>query len=224
MMQASSPRDLRRITRALQSGESVADREFDEVFPSEIRRVSKAHWTPVEVARRATGLLTDGDRADATILDVGAGAGKFCMVAAATARARVRGVEHRESLVDVARTAASRLGVDVDFVRGTLEDEDPSAIDGLYLFNPFAENLCSPRDRVDDTVELNLDRFWRDVAATERFLRAARPGTRVVTYCGFGGSMPGDYVLTLRERWSSVLELWVKGHERADAPLLRRQA
>ncbi|CAN5891217.1 hypothetical protein BH11MYX2_BH11MYX2_22400 [soil metagenome] len=134
------------------------------------------HWTPVEVAIRAARLL--GSRPGANILDIGAGAGKFCIIAAATVGARVRGVEHRRQLVDVARTAASKVGVHVDFVHGTLEHEDASEVDGVYLFNPFAENISSPRDCLDLTVELSLDRFWRDVATTERFLRGARSGTR----------------------------------------------
>jgi predicted RNA methylase len=211
-----SERDLSDIARTLRSGALVVDVEFDDVFPLHARRVSRVHWTPVEVATRAARLLVNRD--GATILDVGAGVGKFCIVAAATVRARVRGIEHRRGLVDIARTAASRVGVDVDFVHGTLEDEDASQVDGVYLFNPFAENLSAPRDRLDRTVEHSLERFWRDVGTTERFLRAARAGTRVVTYCGFGGSMPEDYVLAHRERHSSTLELWIKRDRTAPRP------
>ena len=196
------------IARALRSGAIVGDREFDEVFPPAVRRASRVHWTPVDVAVRAARLLVN--QAGATILDIGAGAGKFGIVAAATVGARVRGIEQRGNLVDVARAAASKVGVDVDFVHGTLESQDASAVDGVYLFNPFAENLSSPRDRLDETVELSLERFWRDVGTTQCFLRAARAGTRVVTFCGFGGSMPEDYVLAHRERHTSTLELWIK--------------
>ena len=204
----SAAKDYGRIARALRSGALVLDRDFDDVFPYEVRRVSRVFWTPVAVAMRAARLLAP--QPGARILDVGAGVGKFCIVAAATVGAHVRGVEHRGHFVDIARGAASKVGVDVDFVHGTLEDEDASAVDGVYLFNPFAENLSSPRDHLDKTVELSLSRFWRDVGTTECFLRAARAGTRVVTYCGFGGTMPEDYVLALRERRSSNLELWIK--------------
>ncbi len=204
--------ELRGIGRALRRGILVGDREFDAVFPTAIRCVSQVHWTPVAVAVRATRLLVT--RPGATILDIGAGVGKFCIVAAATAGVHVLGIEQRGNLVDIARVAASKVGVEVDFAHGTLEHTDASTVDGVYLFNPFAENLCSPRDRLDANVELGLDRFWRDVATTERFLHAARPGTRVVTYCGFGGSMPENYVLAHREQRSSILELWIKGEDR----------
>ncbi|MDB5212820.1 MAG: hypothetical protein JWO86_747 [Myxococcaceae bacterium] len=198
----------RPVARALSSGQRVADRDLDEVFPLDARRSSKVHWTPVAVAAHAARLLVD--QPGMTVLDVGAGVGKFCLVAAATVRARIRGIEQRAHLVEIARDAAVKLGVVVDFVHGTLDSQDPKAVDGIYLFNPFAENLSPMRDRIDNSVELNPERFRRDVDATERFLAAARPGTRVVTYCGFGGVMPDAYVLQLREWHGSNLELWVK--------------
>ncbi len=212
MIASLSPRGIsaaaRPVARALRSGQRVVDRELDEVFPLEARRASRVHWTPVAVAAHAARLLAD--RPGATILDVGSGVGKFCLVAAATVRARIRGIEQRAHLVDIARTAAAKLQVEVEFVHGTLDTQDPTAVDGIYLFNPFAENLSPMRDRIDDSVELSPERFRRDVAATERFLRGARVGTRVVTYCGFGGAMPEEYVLNHREWHGSNLELWVK--------------
>jgi hypothetical protein len=173
------------------------------------------HWTPVEVAARAAALLAS--EPGAVLLDVGAGVGKFCIVAAATVDAEVRGVEHRRHFVDVGRSAAETIGVDIRLRHGTLADENPRNVDGIYLFNPFAENLCSPQDRLDDTVELSETRFWRDIGETEIFLRAVRPGTRLVTYCGWGGPLPDDYALALRERRSGALELWIKtaGYSRA---------
>jgi predicted RNA methylase len=151
------------------------------------------------------------------VLDIGAGIAKFCIVAAATVDAEIRGIEHRPHFVEVGRAAAKKVGVNVRLNHGTLADEDPRDVDGIYLFNPFAENLCERQDHLDDTVDLSEARFWRDVAETEGFLRAARAGTRLVTYCGWGGEIPDDYALSRRERRSGTLELWVKtpGYSRA---------
>lgn len=147
----------------------------------------------------------------ATILDVGSGVGKFCIVAAAALRrVRVRGIEQRAHFVDIARQAARTIGVSVDFEHGTLEGQDPSTVDGVYLFNPFAENLCSKEEHLDDSVELSEARYWRDIKLMENFLRGARAGTRVITYCGFGGSMPASYRVIERERCAGTLELWAK--------------
>jgi SAM-dependent methyltransferase len=197
------------VTEALRRGELVYDRVFDDVFPLAVRRASSVHWTPVEVAVRAAKLLADGVP-EPVILDIGAGIGKFCAIAAATVPAKVKGVEHREHFVEIARCAAAKLGVDVEYAHGTLAGHDPKAISGVYMFNPFAENLATREDHLDETVELGRDVFWRDVAATERFLSEARCGTRVVTYCGWGGAMPKGYELVRRERCAGVLELWRK--------------
>jgi SAM-dependent methyltransferase len=221
------PVDFARIACRLRRGALVADRVFDEVFPLAARSPSRVYWTPVEVAVRAAKLLEDGRSpvGPRTILDIGAGVGKFCIVAAAAVSAQVRGVEHRPHLVDIAREAAAKIGVSPSFTHGTLEEQDPSSIDAVYMFNPFAENLCPRVDRLDGTVELSEDKFWRDIRATERFLARAKVGTRVAIYCGFGGNMPDGYVLATRERCAGTLELWVKADEpRERSPEPRRPA
>src|SRR5262245_18490885 len=120
------------VLAALRRGELVMDRDFDEVFPFWSRKASSVHWTPVEVAVRAAMLLTGPAASPASvtrILDVGAGIGKFCILAAAILpSARVRGIEQRAHLVDIARTAAGKLGLCVEFVQGTLAEEDPSSV------------------------------------------------------------------------------------------------
>jgi SAM-dependent methyltransferase len=219
-------RDHWRIARALRSGMLVDDRVFDEVFPTAARARSSVYWTPVEVAVRAANLLAD--RAGASILDVGSGVGKFCIIAAAAVNANVRGIEHRPHLVDIARAAAAKIGVSPIFDGGSIEDQAAAAIDGFYFFNPFAENLCDWTDRIDGTVETSAERFSRDVDAAKRLLSKARIGARVVTYCGFGGDMPDGFVRVTRGRCGGGwLELWVKQEEsghRVEAPLLARAA
>jgi hypothetical protein len=205
---------LSRIAEALGRGTLVDDRVFDEIYPFAVRRASHIHWTPVEVAVRAAALLAE--KPGARLLDIGSGVGKFCIVAAACADAVVHGVEHRAHLVDLAEDAAACVGVDVTFSRRTLEPRDAAEADGIYLFNPFAENLCSSHDHIDGLVELSESRFWRDLELVEELFRTARVGTRVVTYCGFGGQLPPDYSLVLRERRAGTLELWVKTSRERD--------
>jgi SAM-dependent methyltransferase len=198
-----------RIARSLRCGTLVADRVFDEVFPLAARARSSVYWTPVEIAVRAANLLAD--RAGATILDIGSGVGKFCIVAAAAVNANARGIEHRPHLVDIAREAAAKIGVTPTFDGGTIAEQDASTIDGFYLFNPFAENFCSEEDWLDATVELTEERFWSDIEATQDLLSRARVGARVVTYCGFGGEMPEGFELVAGERGGrGRLDLWIK--------------
>jgi hypothetical protein len=126
------------------------------------------------------------------------------------------GLEQRVHLVRAACDAAFRVGVcgRATFVCGTLDAVRWSAFDAFYLYNPFAENLFPPRSRLDDTQVLSPGRFLRDVAATERALARVRVGSRVVTYHGFGGSMPSTFRLVHRERaGSDWLELWIKSSD-----------
>jgi SAM-dependent methyltransferase len=145
----------------------------------------------------------------ARILDIGAGAGKFCIVAAAVCDAKVTGIEHREHLVTIAKRAAAAFGVDVSFEHGSFETCDPHRFDGFYLYNPFAENFAGPGERIDGSIELNARAFVRFSTLAEEFLERARVGARVVTYYGFGGTMPLPYQ-RVTHAYGGRVELWVK--------------
>ena len=197
------------VVRRLRGGEIVSDETFDEVFPEAVRRVSEVHWTPVEVAFRAARLLAPAR--SARIIDVGAGAGKFCLVAAGATGADVHGVERSPYLASVAREAARRMGVATNVREGSFESEDPSTFDGIYLFNPFTESLCVPG--AVTAFDHDARRAGNDIRRAEKFLRGARVGVRVATFCGFGGPMPKRYELMIREyRGGGVLEVWTKTH------------
>jgi tRNA G46 methylase TrmB len=152
---------------------TAEDCRFDEIFPQPMQRLSNVHWTPVAVARRAAQLLVDS--AATTVLDVGAGVGKFCIIGATTTPGRFVGVERREWCARVAQRAIRRHAVPrVDLIHEEALALDWSRFDGIYFFNPF-------HDPVPDE---------RSVRLAERKLKEVRPGARVVTYHGFGGIMP----------------------------------
>jgi SAM-dependent methyltransferase len=159
----------------------IDDADFDGVYPMQTRAVSSTFWTPIRVASRAAQLLVRD--ASTRVLDVGSGAGKFCIVGAATTGAQFVGVEHRAHLVETARAAAACVGVaNARFIHGTFDAVDVASYDAVYLFNPFEENVWDRRSCIDETVELSCERFLADVERAERLLADARPGTRVVTY------------------------------------------
>jgi predicted RNA methylase len=215
MQDTSSTDRFDRLRKALRAGVHVHDRDFDAVYSFSVRAVSRTFWTPVRVAQRAAELLVRDVRS--RVLDVGAGAGKFCIVGALKTGARFTGLEHRRHLVTIAGDAAERLGVTptTHFLHGGLREVDWRRFSAFYFFNPFSENLYGRRDRLDDTVELSKERFRRDVDLVYGELERAPPGTRVVTYHGFGRELPPCYRSELREgAGSDVLELWVRTTER----------
>lgn len=202
---------LERLRRALREHAPVRDEDFDAVYPLPYQRASARYWTPVETARRAADLLVgEGAR---RVLDVGAGVGKFCLVGAACARrATFTGIEQRSHLVEAAREAIRALGAArVTMIHGRLDEISTAPFDAFYFYNPFAENIFGPASRLDDTVALSRTQYEADVRRSVAMLGAARPGTRVVTFYGFGGAMPRGYDLVHAEyRNGGTLQLWLK--------------
>jgi SAM-dependent methyltransferase len=195
------------LLELLRSNRPFPDLDFDDLYPPPIAALASRHFTPVDVARRAADLLVEG--AGSHVLDVGSGVGKFCVVGALTTGARFTGVEHRPHFVEHSRELARRLHVEnAEFVHADATTMDWGRFDGIYLFNPFAENLWTP---LDSTVPVEPRLFHQYVQETKERLRATRKGTRVVTFHGFGASMPAGFRLAWREpAGADVLDLWIK--------------
>ncbi|MEO8549284.1 MAG: methyltransferase domain-containing protein [Kofleriaceae bacterium] len=187
------------------------DRYFDHDLPRRLQVKSSLHFTPMAVARRAAQLLapTPGMR----VLDVGAGPGKFCLVAAQEVpTATFVGIEIRPHLVHTARKLADRLGVtNAIFLEGDALAADWSTYDAFYFYNPFAEQLHEQLFAIDHSIPLVPARFEHAVEEASRRLAEARIATRVVTYHSFGAAAPASYDLVERfPLGTDHLELWIK--------------
>jgi predicted RNA methylase len=187
------------------------DDVFDHQLPQRLQLKSALHFTPVEVARRAAHLLAPvpGLR----ILDVGAGLGKFCIIAARELPScTLVGVEIRPHLVKLARKVAARAGVtNTLFIAGNALDVDWSEYDAFYFYNPFGEQLHDESFVLDRTMAFEPSRFLEYVTGVSQRLAAARIGTRVVTYHGFGAPAPAGYdLMETHAIATDRLELWIK--------------
>jgi predicted RNA methylase len=187
-----------------------SDIEFDNVYDQRVRDLSIQHWTPVRVAARAARLLTQNGAT--RILDIGAGAGKFCIVGALTTEAQFVGVERRNSLVEIARGAAERLGASrASFVHGNIDAFPVNGFDGIYLYNPFYEQISRYLAPIDDTLEFSEAAYRYFVRATVEKLQELASPVAVVTFNGFGGVMPRAYAFRGDEpAGNDRLELWMK--------------
>lgn len=202
----------RELAQALRAGSCPADYAFDRFLPHELLRVvSGQYWTPLVVAARAAAWFAALDVR--TVVDIGSGAGKFCVAAALSGRCHFIGLEHRPRLVDASRMLSQVFDVEdqVRFVEGTLDESSVPVADAYYLYNPFGENLFGSFDHLDEDVELGEERYDRDIAAVEELLRRAHVGTCVLTYNGFGGQIPPTYrEVRVEYDLPSVLRLWRK--------------
>ena len=201
---------VKAIAEDLRAGRRVTDFRFDSIFSVPIHLLSEIHWTPVEVATRSSELLAP--YTEVSVLDVGSGCGKFCLVGALSSGARFTGIERRLPFVEEARSVAKELGLDrVTFIHGDMRDLDWAGFDAVYLFNPFHELKLDVDPHFGEVVPLFHEKFRACIETVKRKLGEMRPGTRVVTYHGFGGSMPASYhCMTKEPAGAGYLELWVK--------------
>ena len=153
-------------------------------------------------------------------MDIGCGAGKFCLVGASLTDGRFTGVEQRSDLVAAARQAASELYLprrslgeggwipDAEFIHGNVMDVDFADYDAFYLFNPFEENMHYGH-KIDRAVPLSPELFKRYTSHVAAQLGAKPIGTRVVTYAGYADDIPACYYCE-SALFGDDLKLWIK--------------
>jgi SAM-dependent methyltransferase len=186
---------------------NITDEEFDSFYPMKMRKLSATHWTPVAVARKAAEFLVKG--VDTKVLDIGSGAGKFCVLAANFTSAQITGVERRENLVLLSRKLAMRQEVkNVNFVHADIKDIDFKAYDSFYFFNAFEENI-NLTDKLDSSDSIDSEQYRHYCQLLHDRFDEARIGTRVVTYCGEGKEIPDSFTL-VRQTNKGKLLFWEK--------------
>ena len=198
------------LAAQLASGMLPGDARFDRLFGERLVPLAALHFTPVAVAARAAAWLTEGGATQ--VADLGAGAGKFCLVGAAVTGATFTGLEAREGLVRIARDAARRLGLTTArFAVADVLGAPLGRYDAFYVCNPFAEGEAGPDEWLDPVLPAP-DKLAAATALAAR-LGALPPGTRVAVHCGLGAPMPEGFRLDSSEplgRRGALLECWVR--------------
>jgi hypothetical protein len=192
---------MRDVIDAIPDPRLRSDAGFDELVPGDLRRLSFLHWTPVSIAMRAARWLAP--EPGMRVLDVGAGVGKMCVVGASSTQAEWCGIEQNRRCVEAALgiAAALELSSQTSFIHADAFDIDWAPFDAIYFYNPF-ELLA---------IHSESGRHRDSVLAVEQRLATMRPGTRVVTYHGFGGVVPPTFDLVHREMIElGELELWIQ--------------
>ncbi len=175
------------------AGMGTPDSVFDRCLDERMQALSAQHWTPFAVAARAAEWLETARVR--TVLDIGSGVGKFCVAAALASRCHFTGLEQRLPLIACARSLARSFGVEnrTYFIHGALGAARLPNVDAYYLYNPFEENILGSAQHIDESVALGPGRRARDLALLHALLGRAPGGTYVLTYNGFGGSLPASY-------------------------------
>lgn len=185
-----------------------SDIQFNSLYPPAIQRLARRHWTPLEATRLAVEFLapTDGAR----ILDIGSGAGKFCLSAAYfTPAALFYGVEQRKNLVEHAEAAKNTLGLgNVFFVQGNFAQLDLRQFDHFYFYNSFYENLKGT-PKIDFNIPFSKALYnYYDCLLFEK-LEEMPAGTRVVTRCSWEDKVPASFRVVKRD-FDQMLQFHIK--------------
>jgi 16S rRNA G527 N7-methylase RsmG len=186
----------------------ISDAEFDLIFPKKLREISAIHFTPIAVAKQAATYLatTEGVK----ILDIGSGAGKFCMVASAySEQGCFVGVEQRKTLCDLAKRIAKNNNLqNVKFINKNITDVSFRDYDAFYFFNAFYENV-SLLGKIDHKIESNRALYDAYNAYVCEQLDTMPLGTRLVTYYSFMKEIPDSYEIQ-ETAFDGKLKLWEK--------------
>lgn len=199
------------IAASIRRGEWPSDVEFDRCMRDDVRAVSPNYWSQLAVAARSARWFEQ--LGVETVVDIGSGAGKFCVATALASRCRFIGLEQRPHLIAASRALAESFGIQdrVHFQHATFGEDPVPAADVYYFYNPFGEHLFPHAERIDSDVELSGELFVALVAAAEDLLRRAPVGTHLLAYNGFGGRVPSSYrPILLDRRLPCLLRMWRK--------------
>jgi SAM-dependent methyltransferase len=191
----------------LKSGLMVDDAEFDKIYTKRLKKVSEIHFTPVDVAQMAAKFLVrePGTR----VLDIGSGAGKFCMVGASCTHGFFVGVEQRKTLFQLAeQLAQNHQLVNIKYIHTNITEIEFQPFDAIYFFNAFHENLFQS-DPIDDSVILEKPLYKVYSHYVKGQLEQMPVGTRLATYFSFTDEIPSCYTL-LSAHFDEKLKFWEK--------------
>jgi len=185
-----------------------SDQAFNSLYTGNVFEAASKHWTPVEVAVKAASFLAT--YSGVKILDIGSGAGKFCLVAAHhSPRAYFTGIEQREYLVTMCNKLKKDLHLtNVTFFHKNMTDEDFSAYNNFYFYNSFYENKTGTQ-KIDYEVRYDEKLYDYYNLVLYKKLQKLPAGTRIVTYHSLGIEMPPGYEIVNSE-FADFLKFWVK--------------
>lgn len=185
-----------------------SDTQFHRLYPAELLAQASMHWTPLAVAEKAAAFLAA--EKNVKILDIGSGAGKFCLAAAYYQPAAIyTGVEQRAGLVQYANDALKKLNLpQVSFIHANIDSIDFGAYDHFYFFNAFHENIAETY-RIDEQLSYSPALYHRYSRYVYRQLEKKPAGTRLATFHSTETEVPASYHVTGSDE-NDLLKYWIK--------------
>ncbi|TYB77508.1 methyltransferase domain-containing protein [Bizionia saleffrena] len=185
----------------------VDDPLFNTLYPLRVKKLSDRHWTSVEVAKLAAEYLVD--KPNCKVLDIGSGAGKFCLIGAASTKGLFYGVEQREGLVKLSRRIAEKNKINTTaFIHSNITQISFSDYDAFYFYNPFYENIDNSH-LIDSKIATSKKLYIKYSDYVQNQLKKTPIGTRLVTYWSTWEEIPLGFDLEFTG-YNGKLNFWEK--------------
>lgn len=183
------------------------DLDFDSLLSKRYQNISKVHWTPIQIIETVVEWCKENS--SSSILDIGSGVGKFCMVGASISKLKFTGIEKRKSLYKQAVKIKDKLEVkNVSFFNDNILNIDFSDFDTFYYFNPFFEQIHE-LERIDKTTNYQPHKFliYQEYVFNE--LSKKEKGTKFISYCSQEFYPPDSYAMR-NMKFDGLLQMWEK--------------
>jgi SAM-dependent methyltransferase len=186
----------------------ASDLKFNSLYPEPVQEAAEKHWTRIEVAKKAAKFLATS--AQVKVLDIGSGAGKFCLVAAHEhPLTHFYGVEQRQNLVDLSAELAKELQLsNVVFICANICNINFEEYDHFYFYNSFYENIPGTQ-KIDHSIKYSEELYNYYNRYLYKQLDKKQAGTRLVTYHSFGNEIPAGYEVVHTD-YNEFLKFWIK--------------
>lgn len=186
---------------------NITDEDFNAIYPQKISLLSRKHWSSVSVSKLASEFLVD--RPGTKVLDIGSGAGKFCMIGATHTKGHFTGVEQRRELIDLCNTLSESYRIpNVKFLHANITSIDFADYDAFYFYNSFYENIDMV-NRIDDTIKLDMQLYHLYSAYIAEQFASLRVGARLVSFCSPLNIIPRTFKL-VDTSCGGILKFWEK--------------
>ncbi|NOT36344.1 MAG: methyltransferase domain-containing protein [Saprospiraceae bacterium] len=193
--------------KKIQSNIEVKDREFDLIYPKSFKSISKFHFTPVCIAKEAARYLVTNK--ETKVLDVGSGAGKFCMIGSVVTEGYFYGVEHRIKLSNLANRITKHYELsNVEFIHSNITDIQFNLYNSFYSYNPFYENIAKT-GRIDNKLHFSNEQYEAYSSYMKSQLSTMPIGTKLVTYFSYLKEVPDSYKVKY-SNFDNKLKFWQK--------------
>lgn len=186
----------------------TTDTQLHKLYPEPIRAQARMHWSPLYIVQKAVSYLATNNTVK--ILDIGSGAGKFCL-AGAFYKPSVSffGVEQRKNLIEYAEAARKELGFrNVQFIYRNFTQLNLNEYDHFYFYNSFFENLDGT-EKIDNEIVYSNELYNYYSIYLYNQLQKMPNGTRIATYCSWGDEIPPCYQLA-EAHFNDLLKFWIK--------------